>query len=101
MASVQKRTRADGRPVYVVKWRTPDGKERTKGGFPTKKLADAYATKQAEAKLRGLVFDPKAGGVTFREAAQSWLDSRHDLKATTREGYRGALAPADQRRGDG
>ncbi|GAB4708673.1 tyrosine-type recombinase/integrase [Mycobacterium avium] len=101
MASVQKRTRADGRPVYVVKWREADGKERTKGGFPTKKLAGAYAIKQAEAKLRGLVFDPKAGGVTFREAAESWLDSRHDLKATTREGYRGALAPADKRRGDG
>ncbi|GAS89383.1 tyrosine-type recombinase/integrase [Mycolicibacterium brisbanense] len=101
MARIQKRTRADGQTVYVVKWRTPDGKDRSKGGFRTKKAADAYATRQAEAKLRGVEFDPSTGGTTFREVAQGWLASRHDLKPTTLEGHRYALAPAASRRGDG
>ena len=45
------------------------------------------------------MFDPKAGGVTFREAAQVWIDSRHDLKPGTNAMYRKALAPASTRRG--
>lgn len=101
MAHVQKRTRADGTTVYVVKSRTPDGRQRSKSGFRTKKAAEAYATKVDEAKLRGREYDPKAGGTTFREAAERWLASRHDLKAGTAEGYRYALAPVEARRGDG
>jgi integrase len=95
MAHVQKRARAGGRPVYIVKWRTPDGKHRTKGGFATKKAAEAYATKQDDAKLRGAEYDPKAAGATFRQTAQDWLASRHDLKDTTRAAYADALAPND------
>lgn len=100
MARVQKRIGKDGVSRYIVKWRTPNGKDRTKGGFRTRKAASAYATKVEEGKLRGYEFDPKAGGITFREAAQYWLESRHDLKATTLGGHRYALAPAKARRGD-
>ncbi len=46
-------------------------------------------------------FDPDAGRLTFRIAAQQWLASRHDLKATTYAGHKAALAPAATRRGDG
>jgi hypothetical protein len=81
VASVEKRTRADSRPVYIVKWRTPAGQHRTKGGFATKKAAENYRIKQEEAKLRGVEFDPKAGGVLFRDAAQAWLASRSDCWA--------------------
>ena len=101
MARVQKRIGKDGVSRYVVKWRTADGKDRTKGGFRTRKAAYAYATKVEDGKLRGVDFDPNAGGITFREAAASWLDSRHDLKPTTLAGHRYALAPAVNRRGDG
>ena len=93
MARVQKRKRANGRPVYIVKWRTPDGQDRSKGGFATKRAAEAYGIKQAEAKLRGVLFDPKEGGITFREYAQKWLESRQDLKPTVLAGHRDALAP--------
>lgn len=79
------------------RWHTSDSKRP----FPTKKAADAYGIKQEEAKLRGVVFDPKAGGVLFRDAAQTWLESRHDLKVTTLGGYRALLAPAERRWGDG
>ena len=96
MARIQKRQTRSGTPTYVVKWRTPDGHDRTKGGFPTRKAANAYATKVEAGKLRGVEFDPKAGGLTFRIAAQAWLNSRHDLKPTTLAGYRRALAPAQR-----
>jgi hypothetical protein len=67
-----------------VRWRTPDGNERTKGGFRTKKAAEGYAAIEVEPKLRrGLTFDPDAGKLLFRDAAQHWLVSREDLKVTT------------------
>jgi site-specific recombinase XerC len=50
---------------------------------------------------RRVDYDPKAGAITFRDAAQSWLATRHDLKPTTLAGYRYALAPTDIRQGDG
>jgi integrase len=101
LARIQKRQTKSGNPTYVVKWRTPDGKDRTKGGFRTRKAANAYATKVEDGKMRGVEFDPKAGGITFRKAAAEWVESRHDLKATTLAGHRYALAPASERRGDG
>ncbi|OBA71680.1 integrase [Mycolicibacterium elephantis] len=101
MARIQKRTRANGKPVYIVKWRTPDGRDRSKGGFATRKEASDYGTRAEGSKLRGVEFDPKSGEVLFRQAAQDWLKSRADLKVTTHGGYRAMFAPAEKRRGDG
>ncbi|MDV7135411.1 tyrosine-type recombinase/integrase [Williamsia muralis] len=93
MAHVQKRTKQDGSPAYVVKWRTPDGKQRSKGGFSTRRAADDYATSIDYNQRRGTTFDPKSGGMTFRDAAAIWLESRHDLKPRTRTNYAGHLRP--------
>lgn len=101
MASVQKRVRHSGTTTYVVRWYAPDGTERTKGGFRTRKAALAYATKVESALLAGNDFDPAKGALTFREAAAAWLASRHDLKPTTKAGHLAAFAPAATRRGDG
>jgi len=98
MANVRKITRPDGTRFYQVRWRTPDGKHRTKGGFPTKRAAEDYVNEVDYAQRRSTTFDPKAGAVSFREAAQDWLSSRHDLKRSTHAGYAYALAPADERR---
>ena len=98
MAHTRKITRPDGTRFYQVRWRTPDGKHRTKGGFPTKRAAEDYVNDVDYAQRRSTTFDPKAGAVTFREAAQDWLSSRHDLKRSTHAGYAYALAPADERR---
>jgi Arm DNA-binding domain len=57
-----------------VRWYTPDGKERTKGGFRTRKAAQAYATKVEHNFLAGNDFNPAKGALTFRAAAQAWLD---------------------------
>lgn len=102
MASVEKRQTSKGATTYIVKWRTPDGKHRTKGGFTTKKAAENYATEAEAALIKGLAFDPHAGKGLFREEAEAWLASRKaDLKETTWGGYEYALAPAAQRYGDG
>lgn len=93
MARVQKRQTAKGGTTYVVKWRTPDGKDRSKGGFRTMKTARAYAVRAEDARTRGVEYDPAAGKLLFREAAEAWLASRHDLKETTRAAYADALAP--------
>jgi integrase len=101
MARIQKRQTQSGATTYVVKWRTPDGHDRSKGGFRTRKAAQAYATTAEATRLRGATFDPQAGNTTFRAAAQAWLASRHDLKPTTLAEHRCALAPVARRRGDG
>jgi integrase len=97
VASIEKRARGDGTTTYIVKWREPNGRHRTKGGFPTKRAASAYATKVEDARLRGVAFDPQAGKVLFRDAAAKWLESRHDLKETTLAAYRDALAPTAEK----
>jgi integrase len=97
VASVEKRVKGDGTTAYIVKWREPNGRHRTKGGFPTRKAASAYATKVEEARLRGVAFDPQAGKVLFRDLAAKWLAARHDLKETTLAAYRDALAPTAEK----
>lgn len=101
MASIQKRVRASGTTTYVVRWYAPDGTERTKGGFRTRKDAKAFAVKADAAVLAGMDFDPARGKVLFRDAAARWLESRADLKSATHNNHAYALAPAASRRGDG
>src|SRR5690242_14023530 len=77
---------------YIVKYREPNGKQRTKS-FPTKKPADAFDTKVKAALLVGETPDPKEGKRLFRDVAAVWLESRADLKSSTRAAYTDALAP--------
>ncbi|ADG78051.1 Integrase family protein OS=Tsukamurella paurometabola (strain ATCC 8368 / DSM / CCUG 35730/ CIP 100753 / JCM 10117 / KCTC 9821 / NBRC 16120 / NCIMB 702349/ NCTC 13040) OX=521096 GN=Tpau_1423 PE=4 SV=1 [Tsukamurella paurometabola] len=92
MASVHKFTsRVDGKPYYKVKWRTPDGKHRTRGGFARRRDAEAYAETVEFSARRGLTFDPRSGDMLFRAAGQAWLQSRTDLKIATRTNYTGQL----------
>jgi integrase len=94
MARVQKRITKSGATTYAVKWREPNGHDRSKGGFPTKKAAEDFAAIHVEPKRRrGVAVNPHAGKVLFRDAAAKWLADRHDLKETTRAAYADALAP--------
>lgn len=93
MAHVQKRTTSTGQTRYVVKYRTPDGKQRSKGGFTTKKDAEAYANEVDYTQRRGSTWDHRAGAMTFNRAAEEWLASRHDLKPRTRAEYENLLRP--------
>jgi integrase len=97
VAGIQKRVRASGTVTYVVRWQNADGSEHSKGGFRTRKAAQDWAAIEVEPKRRrGIHVDPNAGKVLFRDAAAAWLESRHDLKATTRAAYTGALAPTSE-----
>lgn len=101
MASIQKRVRTSGTTIYVVRWYAPDGTERSKGGFRTRKDAKAFAVKADAAVVAGSDFNPARGKVLFRDAAARWLESRADLKSATHNNHAYALAPAATRRGDG
>lgn len=101
MASVQKRVRASGTTTYVVRWYTPDGTERTKGGFRTRKDAKAFAAKADAETLTGMDFDPGKGKMLFRDAATIWLESRKADSRNNAANHRYTLAPAATRRGDG
>jgi len=101
MATVQKRVRQSGTTTYVVRWYAPDGKERARGGFRTRKDAKAFAVKADTATASGMDFDPAKGKVLFRDAAARWLESRADLKSATHHNHRYALASASSRQGDG
>ncbi|CAM3636491.1 tyrosine-type recombinase/integrase [Mycobacterium frederiksbergense] len=86
---------------WLSEWRKPDGQLDSKGGFATKKAAKMYGAEAERKAAMGIGFDPKAGAITFREVAEEWLDSRADeLKPSTLNGYRYALKPKEQRRGD-
>ncbi|MGU3502596.1 Arm DNA-binding domain-containing protein [Mycobacterium sp. C31M] len=93
MASVQKRVRTSGTTTYVVRWYTPDGSERTKGGFRTRKDAKAFASKAEAETLTGMDFDPGKGKILFRDAAAIWLESRKADTRNNAENHRYALAP--------
>ncbi|OBI79839.1 tyrosine-type recombinase/integrase [Mycobacterium asiaticum] len=101
MAGVQKRVRASGTTTYVVRWYGPDGNERSKGGFRTRKDAKAFAVKADAETLTGMDFDPGKGKMLFRDAAAIWLESRKADTRNNAENHRYALAPAATRRGDG
>jgi integrase len=101
MARVQKRVTARGATTYVAKWREPDGRDRSKGGFTTKKAASDYAKNAESAAAQGLLFDPAKGKMLFRDAAAIWLESRKVDTRNNAENHRYALAPAATRRGDG
>jgi hypothetical protein len=101
MASIQKRVRASGTTTYVVRWYTPDGSERSKGGFRTRKDAKAFAVKADAETLTGMDFDPGKGKMLFRDAAAIWLESRKGDTRNNAENHRYTLAPAATRRGDG
>jgi integrase len=101
MAGIQKRVRASGTVTYVVRWYTPNGAERSKGGFRTRKDAKAFAAKADTETLTGMDFDPGKGKMMFRDAAAIWLESRKADTRNNAENHRYALAPAHMRRGDG
>ena len=97
MARIQKRARSDGSRTYVVKWRTPDGRDHSRGGFSTKRGAEAFSTSVDFSAGRGQPYNPHSGAVLFRTAAREWLVARHDLKDSTRQGYEALLRPRTAR----
>lgn len=63
MASIKKYSTARG-TAWRVQYRSPDGKSRTKRGFPTKAKAQAWANKNAVNIYEQDWIDPTAGKST-------------------------------------
>ena len=64
---------------WEVRFRAPDGKERSRT-FRTRKDAERFEREQRAAVDRGSWIDPRHAGTTFEDYATSWLSSRHDLQ---------------------
>jgi len=69
MATVKRRADRGGK--WEVRYRDPEGRQRTKS-FDRKVDADRYAATTEAKKLQGDWIDPAAGKVTFAEYARAW-----------------------------
>jgi integrase len=94
MATIEKYQTSSGATRYRVRYRTPSRSQTTKRGFPTKRDAEAWANQLEVDKRRGAYVAPAAGRVKLGEYAQSWLDSKHKLKPSTRARYQAVLDTA-------
>ena len=81
-------------PTWRLRWEAgtkPDGtrRQRSKGGYTTKKDAEK-ALREREAEVaRGLVFDPST--VTVADYLNGWLDSKRSIRCSTRRSYEGHI----------
>lgn len=100
MATIERYETSGGATRYRVRYRTPDHRQTTKRGFPTKRDAQAWAEQLEVDKRRGAYVAPAAGRVKLGEYAQSWLDSKHKLKPSTRSRYQAVLDTAVARYAD-
>jgi len=75
---IRKKTKLYGKGQrYRVRYRDPDGAERSKS-FPDrqKKAADDFLVSIENDKRRGTYINPDAGEVSFRTYAERWLESQ-------------------------
>ena len=94
MATIERYETSAGATRYRVRYRTPDNRQTTKRGFSTKRDAQAWAEQLEVDKRRGAYVAPAAGRVKLGEYAQSWLDSKHKLKPSTKARYQVVLDTA-------
>jgi integrase len=88
MASVEKRSKG----CYVVRWRTPDGKSRSK---TLKREVDArrFLTSVEHSKDVGTYLDPSRSKIKVGPFARdSWLSAQAHLKPSTRARYSNILS---------
>lgn len=91
MATIEKYETSAGAVRYRVRYRTPDRNQTTKRGFRTKRDAEAWANQLEVDKRKGAYVAPAAGRVKLGDYAGDWLESKHNLKPSTRSRYRVVL----------
>lgn len=98
MASIRERTRGVDRRTgrrkpshYEVRWFDPDtGDQLSRGGFATRRDAQAFIKQLDAAITTGSYLDPRRGETTLAEFAQTWIEA-HPGKRRTVAGYRSQL----------
>ncbi|OJX65528.1 MAG: hypothetical protein BGO95_10735 [Micrococcales bacterium 73-13] len=83
MGSIKPYETAKGRR-YRVQYRKPDQKSTQKRGFKTKKAAELFLATVEVDMSQGRYMDPSLAKVTLADWLKTWLDSRGDLRATSR-----------------
>ena len=79
MASIDK----TGTGTYRVRFRTPDGKSRSKS-FKRRVDAEAFASTVETSKLQGAYVDPRLGKTRFGDWADEFHATRVNLRPSTR-----------------
>jgi len=88
---VDKRTGRRKPSRYGVRWFDPDtGDQLSRGGFPTRRDAQAFVRQLDAAITTGAYLDPRRGEITLAEFAETWIDA-HPGKRRTVAGYRSQL----------
>jgi integrase len=82
MGHVGRRVR-NGKVIYRVRYRGPDGRERSRN-FKRKVDAENYLTTVESAKLAGTWTDPTHGKMTFAAWLEAWWETAADLRPSTR-----------------
>jgi integrase len=94
MATISKYQTASGATFYRVRYRTPGRSQTDKRGFRTKRDAQIFAEQIEVDKRRGMYVAPSDGRVKFGDIARTWLDSKHNIKQSTRARYESTLTVA-------
>jgi integrase len=71
---IASRTRKDGRKVYDVRLRTPDGRTYTRT-FPTQREAKAFEVSERADRDRGRWLDPRRADAPFSDAVGLWMEA--------------------------
>ena len=91
MAWSRRRVVADGSSHFTGYYRSPDGRTKSAGTFPSRRAALRAAARHEHKVGDGSWIDPRDGMVTFREyALERWLPSRH-LELSTHQAYASIL----------
>lgn len=83
MASIRVRKLANGQTAYLVRFRAPDGKERTKQ-FSRRRDAERYGHLTEVDRGQGSFVDPRLGRITVQEWFERWWPTVTELRPTTR-----------------
>jgi integrase len=83
MASIRRRKTDKGEWRYDVRYRTPDGTERSRT-FTTRKKANTYAAIAEADKARCAWIDPRDASLSFGEVAGRWRASNPTKRPTTK-----------------
>ena len=83
VASIVERRLTDGSRAYLVRFRMPDGRQRSKQ-FKRKRDADAYVSLVEVDQLRGALLDPRLGRTTVAAWYAQWWPTVTNLRLSTR-----------------
>jgi integrase len=90
MSSINRYVTPGGKTRWLVRYRTPDGKQRGRA-FATRRDAERHLTSIDAAKISGDFVDPRMSKMRVDDWADKWLAAKQHLAPNTRWQYGVAL----------